>query len=126
MHCEKVTGQDAAILFIGLYLLSAGSAGIKASLPAYGADQFDKDPQEAPLMSSFFNFLLFGVCIGGATGMTLLMWIQDNKGWDWGFGLSTAAMFIGIIIFTTGLPFYQIHVTRGTSAAIEIIQVFQQ
>ncbi|OWM73002.1 protein NRT1/ PTR FAMILY 4.5-like [Punica granatum] len=124
-HCEKVKGQDAAILFIGIYLLAFGSGGIKASLPTHGADQFDeKDPRETWQMSSFFNCLLLAICVGGAASLTLLVWVQDNKGWDWGFGLSSIAMFIGVIIFAAGLPLYRIQVTRGTSAIIEIIQVY--
>lgn len=123
-HCEKIGGGKAAILFIGLYLLAAGAAGTKATLPTHGADQFDeKEPKEARHMSTFFNFLLLAICIGGIASLSLIVWIQDNKGWDWGFGISTIAMFLAIIIITAGLPLYRIHISQGTSAIIEIIQV---
>lgn len=47
-RCEKIDGANAALLFIGLYMLAAGSASVKAALPSHGADQFDeKDPEEA-------------------------------------------------------------------------------
>ncbi|XP_030462087.2 protein NRT1/ PTR FAMILY 4.5-like [Syzygium oleosum] len=124
-HCEKVGGGNAALFFIALYLLAAGSAGIKAALPAHGADQFDeKDPREARDMSSFFNFLLLIVCLGSAASLTLIVWIQDNKGWDWGFGLSTIAMFLGVVLFTLGLPMHRIQPIQGTSTIVEIVQVF--
>ncbi|KAI6703549.1 hypothetical protein NL676_012685 [Syzygium grande] len=124
-RCEKVGGGNAALFFIALYLLAAGSAGIKAALPAHGADQFDeKDPREARDMSSFFNFLLLIVCLGSAASLTLIVWIQDNKGWDWGFGLSTIAMFLGVVLFTLGLPMHRIQPIQGTSTIIEIVQVF--
>lgn len=125
-HCEKVGGGNAALFFIALYLLAAGSAGIKAALPAHGADQFDeKDPREARDMSSFFNFLLLIVCLGSAASLTLIVWIQDNKGWDWGFGLSTIAMFLGVVLFTLGLPMHRIQPIQGTSTIVEIVQVYE-
>ncbi|KAF8029336.1 hypothetical protein BT93_E1891 [Corymbia citriodora subsp. variegata] len=124
-HCEKISGGNAAILFLGLNLLATGSAEMKASLPAHGADQFDeRDPQEARQMSSFFNCLLLAVCTGGVASLTLFVWVQDNKGWDGGFGLSTFAMILAIIIFAAGLPLYRIQIVQKSSAIIEIIQVY--
>jgi len=123
--CKKVSGGNAALLFIALYVLAAGSAGVKAALPSHGADQFDeKDPKEAKQMSSFFNLLLLAVCLGGVVSLTLIVWIQDNRGWDWGFGISTIAMFLGVIVFFSGLPMYRIQPIQGSSALIEIIQVY--
>ena len=123
-NCQKVHGGNAALLFVGLYLVAAGTAGIKAALPTHGADQFDeKDPQEARQMSSFFNQLLLALCIGGAFSLTVIVWIQDNKGWDKGFAVGTLAIFLAMIVFAVGLPRYRIHVIRGTSAITEIIQV---
>lgn len=74
-------------------------------------------------MSSFFNCLLLAVCVGGAVSLTLVVWIQDNRGWDWGFGVSTVAIFLAMVIFAAGLPQYRLQVVQGTSAIIEIIQV---
>lgn len=112
------------MLFIALYTLAAGAAGVKATLPSHGADQFEeKDPKEAQQMSSFFNMLLLAVCLGGVVSLTLIVWIQDNRGWDWGFGISTIAMFLGVVVFFSGLPMYRIQAVQGTSALIEIIQV---
>ncbi|PIN21903.1 H+/oligopeptide symporter [Handroanthus impetiginosus] len=123
-HCIQVNGANAALLFVSLYLIALGSGGVKAALPSHGADQFDdKDPKEARQKSSFFNWLLLAVCIGGAISFTLIVWIQDHKGWDWGFFVSTIAMFFGIIIFAAGLPRYRIHVVKGSSALAEILQV---
>ncbi|XP_030444241.2 protein NRT1/ PTR FAMILY 4.5-like [Syzygium oleosum] len=124
-HCEKISGGDAAFLFLGLYLLATGSAGMKASLPAHGADQFDeRDSREARQMSTFFNCFFLSVCTGGMVSLTLVVWIQDNKGWDWGFGLSTIAMIVAIIIFAAGLPLYRIQIVQKSSTIIEIIQVY--
>lgn len=123
-HCEKVKGGHATMLFSALYLLAAGSAGIKASMPAHGADQFDeRDPKEAAQMSTFFNFLLMAICLGGALSLTLFVWIQENKGWDWAFGLACISIFLALMVFIAGLPKYRIHVAKRTNAIVEIIQV---
>ncbi|CAN0910954.1 Protein NRT1/ PTR FAMILY 4.6 [Linum grandiflorum] len=119
------TGGDAAYLYTALYLLAAGSAGLKASLPAHGADQFDeKDPQEARQRSGFFNYLLLAVCSGGAISITFIVWIQDKKGWDWGFAIGCLALGVGLLVFFAGLPLYRIQPIEGSTALTEILQVY--
>jgi solute carrier family 15 (peptide/histidine transporter), member 3/4 len=123
-HCKTPSQGQEAILFIGLYLLAFGSAGTKAALPSHGADQFDEsDPKEEKKMSTFFNILLLAVCMGGAVSLTFIVWIQINKGWDWGFGIGTIAIFLGTVIFAAGLPLYRIQLATGNSVLLEIIQV---
>ncbi|GKU94326.1 hypothetical protein SLEP1_g7837 [Rubroshorea leprosula] len=97
-QCGKLKTGDAAFLFVALYLLAAGTAGFKAAFPTHGADQFDeKGPKETRQMSSLFNWLLLALCIGGAVSLTLIVWIQDERGWDWGFGISTVTILCGVI-----------------------------
>ncbi|PWA98249.1 proton-dependent oligopeptide transporter family [Artemisia annua] len=123
--CETVSGGNAVLLFFSLYLLAVGVAGVKAALPSHGADQFDeKDPKEAKDMSTFFNWLLLGLAVGGSISLTFFVWVQDNKGFDKGFGLSLIAMLLGAIIFILGLPMYRIYVVKGSSAITEILQVY--
>ncbi|XP_004486281.2 protein NRT1/ PTR FAMILY 4.5-like [Cicer arietinum] len=123
--CKIPSVGQKYFLFIGLYLLAFGSSGAKAALPSHGADQFDEsDPKEANQMSTYFNTLLLAVCMGGAVSLTFIVWIQINKGWDWGFGIGTIAIFLGTIIFAAGLPLYRIQVAIGTSGLIEIMQVY--
>lgn len=124
-HCAKLSGKQEAFFFISLYLLAFGSAGLKASLPSHGADQFDeRDPKEAMQMSSFFNGLFLALCVGGAVSLTFNVYIQDNNGWIWGFGISTVAIVLGTIIFASGLPLYRIHAAHTTNGILEIIQVY--
>ncbi|KAI3800793.1 hypothetical protein L1987_28889 [Smallanthus sonchifolius] len=123
--CEKVHGGNTVLLFVAIYLLAAGNGGVKAAVPSHGADQFDKkDLKEATQMSTFFNWLLLGLAVGGSISLTFFVWVQDNKGFDRGFGLSFIAMFLGAITIICGLPWYRIHVVQGSSAITEIIQVY--
>ncbi|KAL4204426.1 hypothetical protein AMTRI_Chr01g109790 [Amborella trichopoda] len=122
--CSDMNKGQAAMLFSSLYMIGLGSAGIKAGLPSHGADQFDeKDPEERKQMSSFFNWLLLSVCLGGAMSLTFIVWIQTNRGWDWGFGASAVAMLMAVFIFASGTPNYRIQVVKKTNPLIEIVQV---
>lgn len=123
-QCKTPSGGQEALLYIGLYLLAFGSAGVKASVPTHGADQFDEtDPEEAGEMSTFFNTLLLAVCLGGAVSLTFIVWIQLHKGWASGFGIGTVAILLGILIFAAGLPLYRFRLRQGTNDFIQIIQV---
>lgn len=123
-HCERIEGGNAAILYIALYAIALGMAGLKASSPAHGADQFDEtDPLEAPKISSFFNWLLLAGCIGGSLSMTLGAWIEQNAGWDWAFGACAIAILLGVLVFAAGVPRYRIQVIGETNPLTEIMQV---
>ncbi|KAM0919168.1 hypothetical protein ACQ4PT_008372 [Festuca glaucescens] len=123
--CEKVSGNNEILLYAALYLIAIGSAGIKAALPAHCADQFDeKHPREKRQMSSFFNWLLLAMCIGGALSVTFFVWIQNTKGWDKGFGGATGVMGLALIAFVIGLPRYRIYTAQGSSALLEIFRVY--
>lgn len=122
-QCEAATGGHAAILYTGLYLVALGTGGIKAALPALGADQFDeKDPKEATQLSSFFNWFLFSLTIGAIIGVTFIVWIGVNLGWDWSFIVCTLTILFAIVFICMGNSLYRNNVPKG-SPLIRIIQV---
>ncbi|XP_044489687.1 protein NRT1/ PTR FAMILY 4.6 [Mangifera indica] len=113
--CEEVGGGKAAMLFIGLYLVALGVGGIKGSLPSHGAEQFDEaTPQGRKKRSTFFNYFVFCLSCGALIAVTLVVWIEDNKGWQWGFGISTIAIFLSILIFFAGSAFYKNKIPSGS------------
>ncbi|KAG5033921.1 hypothetical protein JHK87_008831 [Glycine soja] len=123
-QCEAATGGHAAILYTGLYLVALGTGGIKAALPALGADQFDeKDPKEATQLSSFFNWFLFSLTIGAIIGVTFIVWIGVNLGWDWSFIVCTLTILFAIVFICMGNSLYRNNVPKG-SPLVRIIQVF--
>ncbi|XP_051128823.1 protein NRT1/ PTR FAMILY 4.5 isoform X2 [Andrographis paniculata] len=123
--CEPVGGANAAFLFTALYLVALGSGGVKAALPAHGADQFDEnDPIEATQKSSYFNWILVSAMIGNLIGVTAIVYIQYNRGWDVAFGVCALSMLAGIGILVAGLPWYRIHAVNGSNVLLEIISVF--
>ncbi|GLJ31710.1 hypothetical protein SUGI_0637430 [Cryptomeria japonica] len=122
--CEKVSGGKSVMLFVGLYLVAIGSGGVKGSLPAFGADQFDeKDPKEKRKISTYFNMLFFSISVGSSIGVTVVVWVMNNKGWDAGFGFCLAAVFIAALGFVAGKSTYRIRIPGG-SPLTRIFQVF--
>ncbi|KAL3337005.1 hypothetical protein AABB24_029596 [Solanum stoloniferum] len=115
MPCEQVHGAEAAMLFIGLYLVALGVGGIKGSLPPHGAEQLDEStPRGRKQRSTFFNYFVFCLSFGALIAVTFVVWMEDNKGWQWGFGIATLAIFLSIPIFLAGSPFYQNKIPRGS------------
>ncbi|KAH7657447.1 Proton-dependent oligopeptide transporter family protein [Dioscorea alata] len=107
-HCEQVSGSKAAMLFAGLYLVALGVGGIKGSLPAHGAEQFDDTTvQGRKDRSTFFNYFVFCLSTGGLIAVTFVVWVEDNKGWQWGFGIATITILLSIPVFLSGAKFYR-------------------
>ncbi|KAM3710498.1 hypothetical protein ACB098_01G035300 [Castanea mollissima] len=123
--CEAANSSQTAILFIGLYLIALGTSGVKAALPALGADQFndEKNPKEVAQMSSFFNWFLLSLTIGAILGVTFLVWITANLGWEWGFGICFVAVLFALIFVCMGKSLYRNNKPMG-SPLLRILQVF--
>ncbi|KAB2082587.1 hypothetical protein ES319_A05G207900v1 [Gossypium barbadense] len=119
-QCQAADRGQAAILFTGLYLVGFGTSGVKAALPSLGADQFDERDSKR---SSFFNWFLLSFTVGAIIGVTFIVWISTNQGWDWAFGLCTAAVLVSIMVLSMGKSLYRNNVPKG-SPLLRIIQVF--
>lgn len=113
--CKQVQGAEAAMLYIGLYLVALGVGGLKGSLPVHGAEQFDEsDGKERKARSNFFNWYLFSMCVGSLLAVTFVVWVQDNKGWQWGFGLSTISIVLVFVLFVMGTCKYRNKIPQGS------------
>ncbi|KAJ1271658.1 hypothetical protein BS78_06G143500 [Paspalum vaginatum] len=122
-NCEEVHGWNATLLYAALYIIAFGEGCVRACLPSLGADQFDhEDPTESRQQSSFFNWFTFGISLGGLVGLILIVWLENYKGWDIGFGLCAILILLGLIVVASGLPFYRNQVPEG-SPLTRILQV---
>lgn len=122
-ECQKASGRQKAVLLLALYIIALGSGFMKSNLLAHGADQFDvRIPEQKKKMSNLFNWAYFGVCLGSLIALTLLVWVQDNVGRYWGFGISAVVMFVACATFMSGNSFYRNKVPRG-SPLTRILQV---
>ncbi|XP_020252413.1 protein NRT1/ PTR FAMILY 8.1-like isoform X1 [Asparagus officinalis] len=140
------SAPQTAVVFLALYLIALGTGGIKPCVSSFGADQFDEsDESEKKSKSSFFNWFYFSIKIGSlvassvlvwvqtnkgwdwgfgipAVVMAVLVWVQTNKGWDWGFGIPAVVMAIAVVSFFLGSPLYR-HQKAGGSPLTRIAQV---
>lgn len=106
------------MLFTGLYLVALGVGGVKGSLPAHGAEQFDEStPQGRKQRSTFFNYFVFCLSCGALIAVTFVVWVEDNKGWVWGFGISTIAILLSIPVFLAGSAAYRNKIPSGSPLA---------
>ncbi|KAL8142369.1 hypothetical protein V2J09_015401 [Rumex salicifolius] len=113
--CQEPTFSQGAMLFIGLYLVAAGVGGIKGSLPTHGAEQFDESTPKGRIhRSTFFNYFVFCLSAGGLIAVTVVVWIEDNKGWKWGFFIATLAILFSIPVFLAGSTFYRNKIPDGS------------
>ena len=83
-------------------------------MQAFGADQFDdQNPQEAKFKSSFFNWWYFGACSGIVVAIPTIAYAQENLSWSVGFGIPSAAMLTGFIVFLLGTKTYRFTVKQS-------------
>lgn len=96
---------------------------MRACLASFGGDQFDsEDPVESRLQSSFFNWFTFGISVGCFIGLIFIVWLDNNKGWDYGFGISAVFYLVGLLVLASGFPLYRNHKPDG-SPLTRVLQV---
>jgi len=114
-NCKEVHGWNSTLLFAALYISALGDGCMRACMPSLGADQFDhENPSESRQQSSFFNWYTFGISFGGFIGLILVVWLQNDKGWDIGFGLCAILILLGLLVVAVGLPFYRNQIPEGS------------
>ncbi|KAM0935812.1 putative proton-dependent oligopeptide transporter family, MFS transporter superfamily [Dioscorea sansibarensis] len=119
---EKPSNPQEAMLYIGLYVMALGVSGVKANLASHGADQLDPVIHGQQIITSFFNGFFFCLCTGGMLAVTILVWIQVNRGWKLSMILCTIFLFLAIFIFSLGFKYYR-HKVPGGSPFTRIFKV---
>ncbi|KAK9940260.1 hypothetical protein M0R45_016928 [Rubus argutus] len=108
--CEPTSNIQYAILYTALALASIGLGGTRFTLATMGANQFDKPKSQA----SFFNWYFFSIYTASVVGLTVIVYVEDNVGWKWGFGIGGIANIIGLAIFVSGTRFYCFDKPKGS------------
>lgn len=113
--CEEAKGLKALIFFVALYLVALGSGCVKPNMVAHGADQFNQNnPKQSKLLSTYFNAAYFAFSMGELIALTVLVWVQTHSGMDVGFGVSAAAMAMGLICLVSGTLYYRNKPPQGS------------
>ncbi|KAG1360838.1 protein NRT1/ PTR FAMILY 6.3 [Cocos nucifera] len=107
-NCVKASPVQLGVLYLALYLTALGTGGLKSSVSGFGSDQFDeKDKEEKHQMMKFFNWFFFFISLGSLLAVTVLVYIQDNLGRRWGYGLCAVAIVAGLVVFLSGTRRYR-------------------
>ncbi|KAM5572855.1 protein NRT1/ PTR FAMILY 6.3 [Rosa sericea] len=123
-HCIPASGKQLMVLYMALYLTALGTGGLKSSVSGFGSDQFDDSNKvERKQMTNFFNWFFFFISIGSLAAVTILVYIEDNLGRQWGYGICACAIVIGLVVFLSGTRRYRFKKLVG-SPLTQIAAVF--
>ncbi|XP_074378308.1 protein NRT1/ PTR FAMILY 8.1-like [Apium graveolens] len=113
--CIPATDGQSAFLYCSLALIALGTGGIKPCVSSFGADQFDEaDEKEVLKKYSFFNWFFFAINMGALLGITVMVYIQQEKGFGWGFAVPTVIMFCSILVLGAGFSKYRYKKPMGS------------
>ncbi|KAL3499543.1 hypothetical protein ACH5RR_038636 [Cinchona calisaya] len=122
--CVQANGKQLLVLYTALYLTALGTGGLKSSVSGFGSDQFDdSDKKERNKMIKFFNWFFFFISVGSLCAVTILVYIQDNVGRQWGYGICACAIVLGLVVFLAGTRHYRFKKLVG-SPLTQIASVF--
>lgn len=122
--CIPASGKQLMVLYMALYLTALGTGGLKSSVSGFGSDQFDESNKvERKQMTNFFNWFFFFISIGSLAAVTILVYIEDNLGRQWGYGICACAIVLGLAVFLSGTRRYRFKKLVG-SPLTQIATVF--
>ncbi|GMJ11102.1 NRT1/ PTR family 6.2 [Hibiscus trionum] len=122
-QCQRANSFQMGILYLSLYLVALGTGGLKSSVSGFGTDQFDeKDEKEKAQMTYFFSRFFFVISTGTLMAVTVLVYIQDEVGRSWGYGICSASTFVALVVFFSGTKRYRYKKCSG-SPVVHISQV---
>ncbi|KAJ1285505.1 hypothetical protein BS78_03G284400 [Paspalum vaginatum] len=113
------------LLFTSFALMSIGSGGIRPCTLAFGADQLDKRDNSAKnvrRLQTFFNWYYTVLGLSIVFAATVIVYIQQARGWVVGFAVPVVLMVTALTLFLLGSPFY-IKEAADRSAIIGLVQV---
>lgn len=118
-QCIAASGNQLTLLYVALYTIALGGGGIKSNVSGFGSDQFDiNDPKEEKAMVYFFNRFYFCISLGSLFAVTVLVYIQDNVGRGWGYGISAGTMIIAVIVLLGGITLYRFKKPQGSPLTV--------
>ncbi|KAI9120713.1 hypothetical protein K1719_007746 [Acacia pycnantha] len=123
VNCKEASLSQLWVLYASLLLTSIGTGGIRPCVVPFSADQLDMSKKGvASRKWNLFNWYFFAMGLASLSALTVVVYIQDNMGWAWGFGIPTIAMLISVIAFVLGSPLYKTYKPSG-SPLLRLLQV---
>ncbi|XP_038993851.1 protein NRT1/ PTR FAMILY 6.2-like [Hibiscus syriacus] len=117
-QCQRANSFQMGIMYLSLYLVALGTGGLKSSVSGFGTDQFDeKDEKEKAQMTYFFSRFFFVISTGTLMAVTVLVYIEDEVGRSWGYGICSASTFVALVVFFSGTKRYRYKKCSGSPVA---------
>ncbi|CAH1442165.1 unnamed protein product [Lactuca virosa] len=122
--CNPATPTQLALLFTSFGLLSIGCGCVRPCSMAFGADQLNNHPtiDNQRLIDSFFNWYYASMTMSMVVAFTVVVYIQDEYGWQVGFAVPMMLMVCSALMFMLGSSLY-VKVKVGESPFSGFIQV---
>ena len=100
---------DRIGIFFAILIIGCGSAGVKALIPSFGADQFPSENENE--REYFFSFYYMAINIGSFAANVATPTIRAkncyrNNCFPLAFGVSSGVILIGIVVFLSFTKFY--------------------
>lgn len=122
--CVPASGIQLVVLYVALYLTALGTGGVKSSVSGLGSDQFDDaNAEERSQMIKFFHWFFFFINVGSLLAVTVLVYVQENLGRQWGYGIAACGIACGLSVFLSGTRKYRFKKLAG-SPLTQIAVVF--
>lgn len=106
--CKSATSSQYGALISALTLMSIGAGGVRSSSLAFGADQLDKreNPNNERVLESYFGWYYVSATCSVLIALTVIVYVQVQKGWKLGFGVPAILMLLSALLFLLASPFY--------------------
>ncbi|KAJ7973833.1 Protein NRT1/ PTR FAMILY 1.2 like [Quillaja saponaria] len=123
-NCESSKPGQLMLLYSSFALMSIGAGGIRPCSLVFGADQINNhdNPKNEKILQSFFNWYYASVGLSIMISVTIIVYIQDKKGWLVGFGIPVGLMLFSTVMFFLG-SFLNVKVKASKSLFTDFAQV---
>ncbi|KAA8525271.1 hypothetical protein F0562_007126 [Nyssa sinensis] len=123
-NCNSPTAPQLAVLFSSFGLISIGAGCVRPCSMAFGADQLNntENPNNERVLQSFFSWYYAVTGISTVLALTIIVYIQDQFGWQVGFVVPAILMVFSVLMFLLGSSLY-IKVKASKSLFTGYIQV---
>ncbi|KAL1834634.1 hypothetical protein ACET3Z_004285 [Daucus carota] len=108
-QCDPSTTFQVIVLCFSLGLSSIGIGGIRSASMAFGADQFVKGynkEKSLAALESYFSWYYAATVLAITISLTFVVYIQEQLGWQVGFGIPAVFMLLGALLFFSASSFY--------------------
>ena len=101
--CQGPAIWQLAIFFTATALILAGMGGTRFITATFCASQLDSTSEKA----TFFNWYTMALYSAGVIGLTVVVYVQAELSWNWGFTLCAVLSALGLAVFLSGTRYYR-------------------